>query len=311
MRHIIGGFTVNIHSDTSRSAGFAVALIAMLACLVPIAASSSDATSSVNRSAVAEETDDPPTLFLVYTEDESFEDQILDHLEASPGDLPVAQALVDNLIEQSDAGEDLNLSTDDDTLREQRADLAATAAALSAPGKAKTQNPVHRDALAPEPLSGAQLSDYPRRGHAIYQNFSWTLKTIVAAHVCSDGCGEDTDRVTVTWIVDPGRTTDRFQYTAIYSPKSPHPAFDDIYATVGAWAFGGVIADRNVGDAGARDGSGSGDAYLSHRSLAGEPLADLIRLHAEFRPTLMPQYDRARTAFAECGTGPDHPECLY
>jgi hypothetical protein len=218
--------------------------------------------------------------------------------------------LIEAMKASAQAGRDLDLTPTDQTAGQQAAELDAALLGLSpASLDAKRSTPQFElNSLAGD----VDLSNYPRRGEAIADRRAWRLYTIIAARFCGPrGCGEDTDRITVRWTVDPGRHGDRFSYTSRYFPTSSPPAFANIWATVGHYRYGYVIADENVGTDGDQDGNGSGAETLQHSSSRGDEMLNLIRLRARFRPMNTVKYDRARTGTAKCKRKRSNPACVY
>lgn len=246
-------------------------------------------------------TSDEPAILLAYSPEQTFDDQIHSYVAAG-GDVAEAKDVVVGMLEAAQAGENLNLTY---APQSQAADVAQL---LLAQEYLESGQPADTE---PEPEMEFRTPDsYPVRGEAIRDRRAWEFRTIIAARLCTPGCGPDTDRINIRWVINPGRTADRFDFNALYFPKSSPPAFEDIYALGGVYRNFAQLETQLLGEGGAQDGTGSGSETIQHASTAGDITEQLIRMRAKFRPQNQVVYDRAKTGRARCRTGTD-TSCVY
>lgn len=260
-------------------------------------------------------TSDDQALLLAYSPEGTFDDQIRSYVAAGStdsGDVAEAKDVVAGMLETAQSGENLDLTF---TPQSQDADVVQLQQALDYLESTSDRQSAVRDERAitePEPELEFETPDnYPVRGEAIRDRRAWEFRTIIAAHVCGPGgCGPDTDRITIRWTINPGRSGDRFDFNALYSPKSSPAAFDNIYALGGVYRNFSELETQLLGEGGAQDGTGSGSETIQHPSTEGDIVEQPIRMRARFKPQNQVLYDRAKTGRARCRTGGDR-SCVY
>lgn len=270
---------------------------AILACALSIAAlTPATALSHADAVEVVSTSDE---IALYGSTSASFQDMLITAIRDGQLSVADAQTTVAALLAEAQAGQDVEIPHTDGSL----SDVDELVSILNAL-REEQYNPGH------VAISTADPSNYPRAGVPVHDRYAWQLYVGVDAFVCAPSC-DTTDKVRVRFTINPSRSSDKMDYLATYFPKSSPPKFSDIYATVGAYSARGVnLGDRNVGDDGSRDGSGSGSAVLQHDPHPGSALQELVRLHFHYNPADKTDYDRARTGLADCGTG-DNLNCRY
>jgi hypothetical protein len=249
-------------------------------------------------------------IWLAGTPGMTFAELVLTNVEANPAMAGQAEKVLAGLKAQADSGHDVQLMGDTggaaaDAAQIQRALAGLGRATLG--GRARDGGSLQHGAT----LKNTGPTDFDLRGFGINDYRSWQVKTEIDGGRCGSSC-QTTDKVKATWTITPGRTGDRFTYTSIYSPNTG--IFSNIYAD--AWVYrksGGsesVLKSQKIGEAGSRDGTGSGSEVLLHASQENRSTVDKLRVSATLDPIATRYFDGVRTGTARCMGGSNY-ECIF
>lgn len=256
--------------------------------------------------------------WIMTTGQESFEGGVLSAVGPRSEDISTVKSVLSALLRRAEAGKNVSLpGTPGGAARDVGA-LRTVLEGLSPDGPQRSA--VGR---SDEPAVGATTSEtarqarldypdsFPVKGQAINDGYVWLFYTELGVQRCSSAGCTETDRVEVRWFMNPGYKADRFDFNARYFPNSGN--LRNIYADAGVYCNYNSCGEEEIPKSGARNGQGSGQDVVQHRSNAGGKQADLIRLNGTCDVCVnRDQADRARTATANCRReGAENPNCVW
>lgn len=252
-------------------------------------------TAPTPASAGAEE---PGSLFVVTSGDESMQDAIAEQAAVDPEYRERAQALVVGWKKDLAAGRPLDLGTLTKglTTQESLAALTGLEQEISSPPPASASS----QAVVVPMSSGENPNTYPVRGSAGSGRTSWQMQLIMAGRYCGpSSCGPDTDRITCRLTVNPGARTSRYDSNCTYFPNAGN--LSDPHYELWAINRGAVVGNTDTTRLFSGSG-GSGSYYLSSsRALNGTVLTNAAKLWVRV-PQGTYSGDGAKTADAACNT---------
>lgn len=151
-----------------------------------------------------------------------------------------------------------------------------------------------------------QSWSWPLRGYSAGDKRAWVLDGVANGYTCRGTCWLS-DRITVRVTTNPGATSSRYDWNALYSPNSGNFSSGQMAAT--ALCRDGGNRYQCGSDNWSMPTSGSGSRYIFTSSRRGAYLAHGYQLSFYFRISGSRVADSARTGEAYCRTTDN--VCIY